>query len=355
MKNQPFRRALSLLLVLTLLLGFAAPVQAVDTDRQMEPLSFEKIEDGEAPSNFVHEMEEHTEEPQYADTDTVRVSIVLEQPSTLERGYSTMGIANNTDAMAYRNSLKEAQAHVTADIESAISNELDVAWNLTLAANIISANVAYGEIETIKAVDGVQDVVLEAKYEPCVVEKEEVSTPNTATSSHMIGTPAAYAAGYTGTGSRVAIIDTGLDMDHQSFSAAGYEYSMALQAAKADMTLDNWMEHIGALTVQEIEKVLPLMNVKERVPNVTGADLYKNTKVPFGYNYIDNQSAYVDHDRDQQGGHGSHGGWHCCRQPVYSQCRRHVQRGSSLRWCCGCGTGCTACDHEGLWHQWWRL
>lgn len=163
----------------------------------------------------------------------------------------------------------------------------------------------YGEIETIKAVDGVQDVVLEAKYEPCVVEKEEVSTPNTATSSHMIGTPAAYAAGYTGTGSRVAIIDTGLDMDHQSFSAAGYEYSMALQAAKADMTLDNWMEHIGALTVQEIEKVLPLMNVKERVPNVTGADLYKNTKVPFGYNYIDNQSAYVDHDRDQQGGHGS--------------------------------------------------
>lgn len=306
MKNQPFRRALSLLLVLTLLLGFAAPVQAVDTDRQMEPLSFEKIEDGEAPSNFVHEMEEHTEEPQYADTDTVRVSIVLEQPSTLERGYSTMGIANNTDAMAYRNSLKEAQAHVTADIESAISNELDVAWNLTLAANIISANVAYGEIETIKAVDGVQDVVLEAKYEPCVVEKEEVSTPNTATSSHMIGTPAAYAAGYTGTGSRVAIIDTGLDMDHQSFSAAGYEYSMALQAAKADMTLDNWMEHIGALTVQEIEKVLPLMNVKERVPNVTGADLYKNTKVPFGYNYIDNQSAYVDHDRDQQGGHGSH-------------------------------------------------
>ena len=144
MKNQPFRRALSLLLVLTLLLGFAAPVQAVDTDRQMEPLSFEKIEDGEAPSNFVHEMEEHTEEPQYADTDTVRVSIVLEQPSTLERGYSTMGIANNTDAMAYRNSLKEAQAHVTADIESAISNELDVAWTLTLAANIISANVAYG-------------------------------------------------------------------------------------------------------------------------------------------------------------------------------------------------------------------
>lgn len=306
MNNQSFKRALSLLLVLTMLFGFAAPVQAVDTNRQMEPLSFEKTEDGEASSNFIHEMEEHTEEPQYADTDVVRVSIVLEQPSTLEQGYSTMGIANNTDAMAYRNSLKEAQAHVTAGIEAAISKELDVAWNLTLAANIISANVAYGEIETIKAVDGVQDVVLEAQYEPCVVEREEVSTPNTATSSHMIGSAAAYAAGYTGTGSRVAVIDTGLDMDHQSFSAGGYEYSMALQAAKADMTLDAWMEHIGALTVQEIEKALPLMNVKERLPGVTGADLYKNTKVPFGYNYIDNNSAYVDHDRDSQGGHGSH-------------------------------------------------
>lgn len=32
-----------------------------------------------------------------------------------------------------------------------MGTELDVVWNLTLAANIISANVQYGQIEDIKA------------------------------------------------------------------------------------------------------------------------------------------------------------------------------------------------------------
>ncbi len=41
---------------------------------------------------------------------------------------------------------------MTARIEQAMGTELDVVWNLTLAANIISANVQYGQIEDIKAV-----------------------------------------------------------------------------------------------------------------------------------------------------------------------------------------------------------
>ena len=41
----------------------------------------------------------------------------------------------------------------------------------------------------------------------------------------MIGSNAAWAAGYTGAGSRIAVIDTGTDTDHQSFSAAGFDYS----------------------------------------------------------------------------------------------------------------------------------
>ena len=44
--------------------------------------------------------------------------------------------------------------------------KLDVVWNMTLAANIISANVQYGQIEKIKEVAGVQEVILENRYEP---------------------------------------------------------------------------------------------------------------------------------------------------------------------------------------------
>ena len=43
----------------------------------------------------------------------------------------------------------------------------------------------------------------------------------------MIGSSAAWTAGYTGAGSRIAVIDTGTDTDHQSFSAAGFDYSFA--------------------------------------------------------------------------------------------------------------------------------
>ena len=93
-----------------------------------------------------------------------------------------------------------------------MGSRLDVQWNLTLAANLISANVAYGDIETIQSVSGVKDVFLETRYEPCVVDEVGTADPNMATSRNMIGSSAAYAAGYTGAGTRVAVTDTGLEL-----------------------------------------------------------------------------------------------------------------------------------------------
>lgn len=81
--------------------------------------------------------------------------------------------------------------------------------------------VPYGQIARIRAIQGVKDVVLETQYEPAVASVSETADPNMATSSEMIGSSAAYAAGYTGAGSRVAVIDTGIDTDHQSFDAGG--------------------------------------------------------------------------------------------------------------------------------------
>lgn len=52
-------------------------------------------------------------------------------------------------------------------------SRLDVVWNLTLAANLISANVKYGQIQDILSVDGVADVVVEQRYEPMVLSRSE--------------------------------------------------------------------------------------------------------------------------------------------------------------------------------------
>ena len=109
-------------------------------------------------------------------------------------------------------------------------------WNLTLAANLISANVPYGKIEAIRALDGIADVVIENQYQPDVYTVEE-DDPNMSTSSSMIGSTTAYLDGYYGAGSRIAIIDTGIDTDHQSFDAGAFDYALAQDAEAAGKTV----------------------------------------------------------------------------------------------------------------------
>ena len=178
------------------------------------------------------EIEEETEEPetpdlQYGPNDLVRVSIVLDQPSTLEQGYATSSIGTGSSADAYRNSLKQQQYQVTNAINAAVSTPIDVKWNLTLAVNIISANVRYRDIPVIGSVAGVSDVFIENQYEP----QFETAEPNTSnTSVAMTGATGAWANGYTGAGTRIAIIDTGLHTDHQSFSPEAFASDISLTA-----------------------------------------------------------------------------------------------------------------------------
>lgn len=303
MKKRLGSRLLSWLLVLAILSSFSAPVGAVPAEHA--GLSFERV-DGSAVSAVLRggNQEEETDAPDYADTDLVRVSIVLEKRSTIDAGFSTMNIAENGAAMSYREGLKRDHTAVTSKIEAALDKELDVVWNLTLAANLISANVAYGQIEKIRTVPGVERVVVETRYEPDVASVEEAG-PNMATSCEMIGTIGAWAEGYTGAGSRIAVIDTGIDTDHQSFSAEGLDYALARQAEREGKELPAYLEGLNLLDAEEIEAVLDQLNVFERTDKVTAQDLYVSTKIPFGYNYIDTDLD-ITHDYDLQGEHGSH-------------------------------------------------
>ena len=180
----------------------------------------------------------------------------------------------------------------------------EAVWNLTLAANLISANVRYGQIESISKVSGVKRVVLETRYEPMVIGQSEAADPNMATSPVQIGSSTAWAAGYTGAGSRIAVIDTGIDTDHQSFAAAGYEYSLAKQAEKKGMDTEAFKNSLNLLDEAKIAAVLDQLNIKD-YSGVSVSKLYVSSKIPFAYNYID-QNNTVDHDHDSQGEHGSH-------------------------------------------------
>ncbi len=119
---------------------------------------------------------------------------------------------------------------------------------------MISANVEYGKIEQIKQLPGVADVVLEQQYEPAA--SENTVQPNMEISTGMTGTTTAWSTGYTGAGMRIAIIDTGLDMSHQSFDNGAYEYALEQNAARAKESVEAYKASLDLLDADEINEKL---------------------------------------------------------------------------------------------------
>lgn len=292
------KRAMAVLLALVMTLSLVTPSWAagrstVATRGENNGITWEKVDNIKLPTKENAAVADETQ--QYADTDVVRVSIVLSDPSTLEKGFTAADIAaGSRQAMKYRDKLESKQGKMTKTIsKKALDGQaLDVVWNLTLATNIISANVQYGQIEKIENVKGVKQVLIETRYEPCVVKESETTDPNMATSSNMIGSNFAWANGYTGAGSKVAIIDTGADTDHPSLSGAAYSYAVKGLG-------------ITPVTAADYADKLEKLNAFKKNGDLKASDLYVSAKIPFGFNYID-ADLDVTHDNDTQGDHGSH-------------------------------------------------
>ena len=291
--------AMAVMLALVLTLSLVTPTWAmssssVATKGENNGITWEKVDNIKLPIKENAAVEEEAQQ-QYADTDVVRVSIVLSDPSTLDKGFSASDIASGSKkAMKYRDKLESKQDKMAKTIsKKALDGQsLDVVWNLTLATNIISANVQYGQIEKIEKIKGVDSVLIETQYEPCVVKESETTDPNMATSSSMIGSSVAWADGYTGAGSKVAIIDTGADTDHPSLNGAAYSYAVKGLG-------------ITPVTAADYADKLEKLNALKKNGDLKASDLYVSAKIPFGFNYID-ADLDVTHDNDKQGDHGSH-------------------------------------------------
>ncbi|MBQ4473791.1 MAG: S8 family serine peptidase [Lachnospiraceae bacterium] len=292
------RKLIAMLLVLVMTLSVAGPAartvkaDTVDAAASQETSGAKSVELGEidpatlnvpvygAIDEKVSEKGETDEVPTgYQPNDIVRVSIFLDAPSTLDKGYAVKNIASNSGAKSYRESLRQQQAKVTSAIESAIGKSLKVKWNLTLAANAIAAEVRYADIAKIGSIDGVKSVYIEKQYEAYTAD-----TQTAGTSQFMTNAFSAWQDGYTGAGSRLAIIDTGLDTDHQSFSAEAFDYAISTLEEAPDL-----------LTADEVDA----SQLNSKTAN------YISSKIPYGYNYID-ENTTVNHLSDRQEEHGSH-------------------------------------------------
>ena len=305
MKHSRLKRLLALVLAAALICGMSLS-SAYAVDAGAPSLDFQELDPSQVSAELMNTQGDTAEmggtEP-YEATDVVRVMIVLEQDSTLTTMEASGEALTSQAAIQYRQSLDNAQEQMASRIsrQCLAGEALDVVWNLTLAANAISANVAYGKLEEIRQVPGVKAVYLETRYEPMTT-----ADPSNVVAQQMTGAASVQQdAGYTGAGSRIAVVDTGTDTDHQSFSSAAWEYALKLQAEKKGMSLEAYEASLNLMDAQEIAGVLNQLHAAKRYENLTAEDLYLNGKLPFAFNYIDGDLD-VTHDNDEQGEHGSH-------------------------------------------------
>lgn len=310
MKHKQLKRLLAVGVALTLSLnmgmGRVYAAEAGSAESEQSSVTYEKLDAAQISvqtANTDNQIQENEASDTYADTDHVRVMIVLDDAAAISLADDSEVISENYRIRNYRGTLNRAQEKVADQISDEVleGQQLDVVWNLTLIANAISANVEYGQIDEIARIDGVKSVFLETEYMPM-----NQADTNNIVAQEMTGTGSVKLnSGYSGAGSRVAVIDTGTDTDHQSFSEGGYEYALTKEAEEKGMSYEEYAESLGLMTEESIAKVLPQLNCYQRYDGLTAADLYLSSKLPFAFNYVDG-NLDVTHDNDAQGEHGSH-------------------------------------------------
>lgn len=311
MKQHRRASLLAIVLILVLLLPvFSGIVLAGDTTPlHLTPVDVSMLSAG-AMLDADPAAELPAEESEYAPTDTVRIFVALSRPSAVERGYSTKGIQSNKQAMAYMQSLKEVQDDLAAQIAASLITDgtFQSRSNLTMIANAFTATAQYGDLEKLETYlldtygDDFMGVYIVPRYE---IMENEIAEPNTLTATGMVGAQTAWSLGCSGAGSRIAIIDTGLDSDHPSFDADAFRYSLELTAIENGRKVSDY----NLLDKKTLEQVLPRLHAYEiwakKGNTLCADDVYHNEKLAFAFNYID-ENLDITHDNDTQGDHGTH-------------------------------------------------
>lgn len=152
--------------------------------------------------------------------------------------------------------------------------KLEVLHSYTTVENGFAAVVPYGKLEEIRQLPGVA-----AAY-AAPVFKVAPDMPTTMTELGGLENT----SGYQGEGMVIAIVDSGLEISHPLFKQA---------------------PTTPALTQTDIENVLARKNLKaeEKKSGITASQVYKTAKVPFAFDYADND---LDVAPNGAGDHGTH-------------------------------------------------
>ena len=201
--------------------------------------------------------------PTHEDSDSVEIIVVVDD-----------SVAKPT-AQAQVQSLLQKQEKAAATMSRAIGETVEPERQYTTLLNGFSATVTYGQYKALKELDCVESVFLSPTFS---------LLPDTANSTQMIGGGLANETGFTGEGMLIAILDTGVDMDHQIFSKAPAN---------------------PALTQDDVKGLLSQYDFQAEgfVKGLSVSSVYKSAKFPFQFDYGDKDT---DGAPGTKSSHGTH-------------------------------------------------
>jgi len=260
-----FKKGISVGLALSLVLGstmtaFASPNELVKSL-------------GESKEKLMVLQAQIKQEPALQtikDSDEVRVIVELDSEAVLEKA-TKKGIKLDEMSKFEVGKLQNQVLKEQRSLQSKMSSKgikFEVINSFTNVANGFSMKTTLGQAKNLESMAGVKSVTIANEY-----ERPEPMMNN---SGEIIKTEQTWASGYNGEGTVVAVIDTGVDSTHRDM--------VLTDQSKAELQSDE---------VQAISK-------EKKLPGT-----YRTSKVPYGYNYMDNNQEILDLGPDASM-HGMH-------------------------------------------------
>ncbi len=229
-------------------------------------------ENGKIVNDAANRFSEKMEAQLYSADDEVTFIVKLDRKALLSE-FSADEIAEKTDAVIKY----ESEQHKAIEIlKSRLNKKLasdksfDIGFNYTIAMTGVSVTTEYGNKAAIEAIPGVEKVYIAPMFE--LPDDSAFSAPGdvqikpmTGNATSMIGSDILNELGYTGKGMKIAILDTGIVVNHKSFAALSEDQLTS-----------------SSLTQESVDAIWDTLNA-----SAVGSRNYSyhNSKIPYIFNY----------------------------------------------------------------------
>ncbi len=283
-----WRPALVLLLALVMVLSVIALPQAKASTKANSDVAINRLEGLEVDytdyldNSVMFQLADHI-----ADDQEISVIITVDVPDMLsayEQGSSTQSFAqyvlNAQEAADIQTQIAAEKAQILRKLDEAGVNYTTGLDYATLLSGFEIVIQARDFDITCQSLGKGQGIIVCEEYETADAQVVE----NAVNFYEGTGIFDSSNCGYDGSGMVVAVLDTGLDSSHTAFST------------------DNFTSTTLGLTYEEVAAVLNKTKAYEQSGGLSVDDVYISEKVPYGYDYADNDpDVYSTHNN-----HGTH-------------------------------------------------